>query len=263
MLGYWLVVPVLLVLAERSYRVYRGFASLDARITSLDDATVTVVVERANGKPWRFQAGQWIYLQVPALSRWQWHPFTISACVGDRLQVHIKTSEGNWTGQLQAYAEKLAAEQGEGKPSDGVRIRVGVDGPFGAPAQRFYDYDRSIVVGAGIGVTPFSAILLDLEQKYASNGDPWALSRRRSSFSRTVSRTSARVLSRVPSRSATAMDATPLANDAEAKNKVTHDDSHATHAPRRVDFHWSVRSKVSRASSGCLYTHADIPLLTG
>lgn len=37
--------------------------------------------------------------------------------------------------------------------------RVNVEGPFGAPCQRFYQYDHAIVIATGIGITPSSAIL--------------------------------------------------------------------------------------------------------
>jgi predicted ferric reductase len=139
MLGYWLVAPVLLVIAERSLRVIRGFRPVPARIKRLDDDTVALTCQKPGGD-WRFEAGQYVFVQVPVLSRWQWHPFTISACVKDRLQVHIKTSDGDWTGRLQELAKKLEKEQGVCK--EGHEIKVGVDGPFGAPAQRFYDFDR-------------------------------------------------------------------------------------------------------------------------
>lgn len=69
-----------------------------------------------------------ILLQVPTISRFQWHPFTISACIGNRLQVHIK-ADGNWTKKL----HKMAMDN-KNPESDDMLIRVGLDGPFGAPA---------------------------------------------------------------------------------------------------------------------------------
>lgn len=39
---------------------------------------------------------------------------------------------------------------------------MNVDGPFGAPAQDHKDYNVMILVGAGIGVTPFASVLNDL-----------------------------------------------------------------------------------------------------
>lgn len=40
--------------------------------------------------------------------------------------------------------------------------RLLVDGPYGAPAQDFRNYDVLLLVGLGIGATPFISILRDL-----------------------------------------------------------------------------------------------------
>ena len=37
-----------------------------------------------------------------------------------------------------------------------------VDGPYGAPAQDYQNYDVLLLVGLGIGATPFISILKDL-----------------------------------------------------------------------------------------------------
>lgn len=37
-----------------------------------------------------------------------------------------------------------------------------VDGPYGAPAQDYQNYDALLLVGLGIGATPFISILKDL-----------------------------------------------------------------------------------------------------
>ncbi|KAG9750857.1 hypothetical protein KCU73_g6475, partial [Aureobasidium melanogenum] len=101
-----------------------------------------------------YKAGQYVLLQVPVLSRWQWHPFTIFTCIANELQLHIKT-DGNWTGKLRKLGTSLGA----------AKIKIGIDGPCGAPAQRFYNFEQTIIVGAGIGITPFSGILTDLQAK--------------------------------------------------------------------------------------------------
>lgn len=201
MLGFWLAFPFVLVIVERTVRVYRGFSNLPARLDILDSETVCVTIKHPKGKSWRYQAGQYVFLQVPELSFFQWHPFTISSCIDDKLQLHIKT-DGDWTGQLRHL------------PTD-IEVHVGIDGPFGAPAQRFYDFDRSLVIGAGVGITPFSAIITDLEQRLSDQKDPWETRSTRSS--------------RAPSRS-------------RASSRHSRSTSLAR---RRVAFHWTVRDKAS------------------
>lgn len=39
---------------------------------------------------------------------------------------------------------------------------IKVDGPFGAPAQNYKDYKIVVLIGAGIGVTPFASVLNDI-----------------------------------------------------------------------------------------------------
>ena len=164
MLGYWLALPTLLVIFERGLRFYRGFVRIPARLEALDADTVCIKATIPVRRHWPYRAGQFVMLQIPQISFFQWHPFTVSACIGNEMQLHIKT-DGNWTSQLQ----NLREEQGTG-----LRY-IGIDGPFGAPAQRFYDYEYSIVVGAGIGITPFAGILTDLKAMEAEAAVPQAL----------------------------------------------------------------------------------------
>jgi respiratory burst oxidase len=256
MLGFWLAPPAVLVLLERGHRIYRGFVRIPASIKALDKETVAITCHNRHGKPWRYTAGQYIFLQVPDVSIFEWHPFTVSHCSGDVLQLHIKT-DGNWTRQLRSL------------PSI---IEVGIDGPFGAPAQRFYEYDRSLIIGASTGVTPFAAILSDLELKIFEDQDGWSRHRSRGmSFSRSTSRPrsthhkshNSSVISLQPrGRSLSVFDSAPssrapsqsrspslglgglgtfMSNDSMTELQATL----KVPCSKRVDFHWIVREKNS------------------
>jgi predicted ferric reductase len=232
MLGFWLAGPTLLVLAERSLRIYRGLVTYRGAMQILDDDTVAFTVRCPHGKHWKYSAGQYIFLQVPSVSIFQWHPFTISVCREDMLQVHIKT-DGNWTEKLRSL------------PTD-RETRVGIDGPFGAPAQRFYEYDRALIIGAGVGVTPFSAILTDLEQRMKGSEDPWKSRRssRHLSLGQSVPNSFSRSASANPSPRKVEDTPSPeiptimnIAPDEPIRIKPS------MHHNRRVDFHWMVREK--------------------
>ena len=136
MFGYWLAFPTLMVLFERVWRLILSFRPILADLELLDDETVAITAQVPKTRPWDYKAGQYVFIQVPQLSRFQWHPFTVSTCINNTMQVHIK-ADGDWTNQLRDLAQQ------------GTRttIKIGLDGPFGAPAQRFYDFEYSMVFG--------------------------------------------------------------------------------------------------------------------
>lgn len=153
-ISYSLALPTTLILTERTTRLLLTTLPLPATLKILDPSTVEIRTKIPSERLWKYQPGQYVFLQVPALSTWQWHPFTISVCIGKTVHLHIKT-DGNWTSRLRALAG----------PSGTAPIRIAINGPFGAPAQRFHDFTHTLVVGAGIGITPFAGILADLQTR--------------------------------------------------------------------------------------------------
>jgi len=136
MFGYWLAFPTFLVVLERGFRMILVYRPVEADVELLDNDTVVITVEVPKKRPWDYKAGQYVFVQVSELSRFQWHPFTVSTCINNRMQVHIK-ADGDWTNALRDLA----------KNSDKSKMKIGLGGPFGAPAQRFYDFDYSMVFG--------------------------------------------------------------------------------------------------------------------
>jgi len=111
------------------------------------------------------RAGQYIFLSCPEISYFQWHPFTLtSAPEEDYLSVHIRIV-GDFTDALAKACgcdfdskDKADKEGGVVLPSvNRVLPRVMVDGPFGSASEDFLKYESVLLVGAGIGVTPFAS----------------------------------------------------------------------------------------------------------
>jgi dual oxidase len=50
-----------------------------------------------------------------------------------------------------------------------VSVQLFLDGPFGEGPQDWYRFPVSVLVGGGIGVTPFASILKDLVHKSRLN----------------------------------------------------------------------------------------------
>jgi len=172
--------PGIIYFGERVYREYRA-----RRATRLSKVLVhpSGAMELRIIKPsFKYTAGQWLFLQVPELSRWQWHPFTITSAPEDPyVSVHIR-QVGDFTHALGdrlgagpsvvASMTKAAMRGSEksgqyGTRGDFVEIDSGagplptvrIDGPYGAPAEDVFNVEVAVLVGAGIGVTPFASIL--------------------------------------------------------------------------------------------------------
>ncbi|KAF8267727.1 FAD-binding domain-containing protein [Lactarius quietus] len=120
------------------------------------------------------RAGQYIFICCPEISYFQWHPFTLtSAPEEDYISVHIRVV-GDFTRE---FAKALGCDFDKktdksekdigGKvvgtstnpPLNRVLPRLMVDGPFGSASEDFLKYETVLLVGAGIGVTPFASIL--------------------------------------------------------------------------------------------------------
>ncbi|KAG0309889.1 hypothetical protein BGZ98_003432 [Dissophora globulifera] len=180
----------------------------------------------------RAKAGQYVFLNCPDISKFEWHPFTItSAPEEDYVSVHIRIV-GDWTtafarrlgcsfdDEQQFWIEELMSrsrDHGLGSVSEntirggssgsiggtasvgsssGVSLdalpfgsaqlvsprsrtcasvsaasvlhrstepmtlpRVLIDGPYGSPSEDAFNYEIAVLVGAGIGVTPFASVL--------------------------------------------------------------------------------------------------------
>jgi len=128
------------------------------------------------GSPIR--AGQYAYILSPLVSRFEWHPFTISSYPEqDDVSFHIRIIENGWTEallqKLQTYCKPgtLLTElnrpggiKGEFLPGkslhvDGKTRLFRIYGPHSAPTQHFNRYKEVFIVTSGIGVTPLNCCM--------------------------------------------------------------------------------------------------------
>ncbi|GAA5864677.1 hypothetical protein JCM3774_006038 [Rhodotorula dairenensis] len=116
----------------------------------------------------RMRPGQYIMINCPAVSYWQWHPFTLTNAPAEDLSVHIRVV-GDWTrGFALAVGCDPELNEASSKDLDGegakgrlhrVLPRIMVDGPFGTASEGVFQAEVAVLIGAGIGVTPFASIL--------------------------------------------------------------------------------------------------------
>jgi NADPH oxidase 2 len=166
---YWMY-GGFLYLAERFAREVRGrHKTFVSKVIQHPSNVCEIQVKKEHTTT---RAGQYIFLCCPEVSVWQYHPFTLtSAPEEDYISVHVRMV-GDFTRQLgktlgcvDGKGDKGSEVKGVSKDSNDdpalrrILPRVYIDGPFGSASEDVFKFEIAVLVGAGIGVTPFASIL--------------------------------------------------------------------------------------------------------
>uniref|UniRef100_A0A671VEU4 FAD-binding FR-type domain-containing protein n=1 Tax=Sparus aurata TaxID=8175 RepID=A0A671VEU4_SPAAU len=159
----WVSGPLCLYCAERFYRYIR----------SCDPVTIVTVIRhpcdvielRMLKKNFKARPGQYIVLNCPGVSSFENHPFTLTTCPTENKEtfgIHLRVV-GDWTGGGK-YKYMCVCLSGFSANRlvyfcQRCVFRLYVDGPFGSPSEEVFNYDVSLCVAGGIGVTPFACVL--------------------------------------------------------------------------------------------------------
>jgi NADPH oxidase 5 len=103
----WFIIPFVFVLIERLYSIYKLKSkkyglTLIKQVNLLASNVTNLVITKP--KNFKFKSGDYIFINIPSITRAEWHPFTISSAPeqSDHLTLHIR-SLGNWTNNLYAF----------------------------------------------------------------------------------------------------------------------------------------------------------------
>ena len=113
----WFIVPGLIFLLELSYRqmtswMGKGKTSIFAGVV-LPSKVTNLIVKRPHN--FNFAPGDWVFVKIPAIAKFEWHPFTISSAPEqqDFFTLHIR-GVGQWSNRLYTYFEEEYRRQNEG-----------------------------------------------------------------------------------------------------------------------------------------------------
>lgn len=158
----WILIPALLYIADRIHRGLRW-----ARKTPLIEASAlpgkVLTLKTEKPKDFEYKAGQYVMINCSKVSRFEWHPFTLTSAPQDPfLSVHIR-AVGDWTTAMHDTLKDCNAARDPRSDEEAQNPlcpkTVKIAGPYGAPSQEYQNYRVVVCVGAGIGVTPFASIL--------------------------------------------------------------------------------------------------------
>jgi len=103
----WLLVPGLLYTIEKILK-FKKIGSNKFGDTYISEATLLpskvthLVIKRP--KKFHYKAGDYIFINIPAIAKYEWHPFSISSVpeLQDHIWLHVR-AVGNWTSKLNSF----------------------------------------------------------------------------------------------------------------------------------------------------------------
>lgn len=165
----WAAVPLAGFVIEQIVRARRRLQTTEVVAGhALRSGVTRLEIRRPPG--FTHRAGDYLFLQIPALTKREWHPFTISSAPErESLTVHVR-SLGNWTAALRRLVEDKHAR------GDAAPLVAHLDGPYGTPSNHIFQSRHAVLIGAGIGVTPFASVLESIVMRAQGKGqEPSAL----------------------------------------------------------------------------------------
>merc|ERR1711916_103782 len=168
----WFAGPGLFYMCERGLRIIR--ANQVTMIDRIIQHPSEVVELRLNKASFKYKTGQYLFVNCQKIAKYEWHPITITSCPEEEyVSIHVRII-GDWT---KALVKILGLEWDKaGHPIEKGTIGVPpdltfrLDGGFGAASEDVFDYPVVMLVGAGIGVTPFASILKSVWYRIADVG---------------------------------------------------------------------------------------------
>ncbi|XP_022944089.1 putative respiratory burst oxidase homolog protein H [Cucurbita moschata] len=175
--------PLVLYAMERlniSFNEQKHEVKVKKAVVYNRNALVALYLTKPEG--FKYESGMYLFVKCKDISKFQWHPFSITSAPGDDyLSLHI-LNQGDWTSELMNRFGKACSAEDEMKRGGIVRQErtndlrssdkyphILIKGPYGAPAQNYKNYDILLLIGLGIGATPMISILKDLLNHVKTN----------------------------------------------------------------------------------------------
>jgi ferredoxin-NADP reductase len=142
--------PLLLWLIDTLFRVWvtaRPYALMDA--VCLPGDVVRFEVATHGRLP--VAPGQYVLLQCPAISPYEWHPVS---CICEPGLPNTVTFLQHAGGRKASFGVRFGAAAAAAKPPTLVRM----DGAYGGPSLTLDDYAAVLLIAGGVGITPMISI---------------------------------------------------------------------------------------------------------
>ncbi|CAF1318260.1 unnamed protein product, partial [Didymodactylos carnosus] len=194
----WFIGPIVLFSVEKLYSFKRCFGKYGLTyllsVTIEDENVLSLIIYRPHN--FSFNIGDYIFINFPLIASYEWHPFTISSGPEEKnfLRLHIQKQK-NWTKKLHDYFTNYSKQRDSyeklvdtvllpvmpeytriqspkiiefNDQSGNKQINLRIDGPYSSCTRYIFDCEHCVLIGGGIGITPYVSVLESLMYQFRS-----------------------------------------------------------------------------------------------
>lgn len=155
----YILTAIVLYLLDRVLReVWTGLPTKALLLTNKgpDLAQLRVAKSALTDKLGMHKVGQYFFINIPVISLWEWHPYSVSSGPREQdIEFHIRDL-GDHTKATCELAMRCAEKRHEALPY------IRIDGPYGVHDFNYRKYPTMVLVGGGVGITPVIGMLKDI-----------------------------------------------------------------------------------------------------
>ncbi|CAK9330068.1 unnamed protein product [Citrullus colocynthis] len=161
----YIAIPVSLYTGERIFRAIRSCLYEVNVLKARTYSGKVLFLKLSKPERFKYQSGMYVLIQCPQISPFEWHPYSLTSAPQDtHLSVHIRNL-GDWSYELYSLFHEGISPTSKEYP------KIFMDGPYGAASQDHVKYNRVVLIGLGIGATPFMSILKDVLIRFTRKSD--------------------------------------------------------------------------------------------
>ncbi|WCJ41146.1 hypothetical protein M5689_022028 [Euphorbia peplus] len=166
----YIAFPVLLYASERIFLKYDDTNHQVDVIKGVIYSGNVLALYITKPPGFKYMSGMYLFVKCPDISKFEWHPFSITSAPGDDyLSVHIRTL-GDWTTELKSMFEKVCEAPVSKAPTGGKLMRMETKAISSSNKEEIQaTFPKIQIKGLGIGATPFISISKDLLYQLKQN----------------------------------------------------------------------------------------------
>ncbi|GMR43024.1 hypothetical protein PMAYCL1PPCAC_13219 [Pristionchus mayeri] len=157
--AYFVTGPIIIFIIDKIMGLRQDYKNLDIIDADLLPSDI-IRIKFKRPATFKFRSGQWVRISSPTVSCPfnEAHAFSMASPPQvPTLELYIK-AVGPWTWSLRSQVSQYLTER-----RDRSKLPlVNLNGPYGDGNQDWRHYEVAVMIGGGIGVTPYASTLMDL-----------------------------------------------------------------------------------------------------